>query len=187
MNLSRSTSSEIHNAYNSIANSNSSTLLRPRLRNVCHVKLPHKIESDPLDALQWNPLISFYGAKSVGLFLCNSILLCLNTGTDLNVTAAEQVPIQVRARAENNWARLDYSKLLSHGNSSRWDQSPSRPKTPQEQQDQDEFMLVSLLASLGLPWGANILSHQESWTEIIKVLTSLSVSLSKGQKQTFWK
>lgn len=91
LNLSRNTSSEIHNAYNSIANSNSSTLLRPRLQApfVCHVMLPHKIESHPLDALQWNPLISFYGANSVGLFLCNSILHCLNTGTDLNVTAAE--------------------------------------------------------------------------------------------------
>lgn len=61
-------------------------------------------------------------------------------------------PGESQSRAENNTARADYSRLLSHGKSSRWDRSPSRPKTPQPQelQDQDQSMLVSPWASHGV-------------------------------------
>lgn len=72
-------------------------------------KQPHKIQSNPLDALQWNPLISFYEANSEGLFWSNTILQRLNTGTVLNVTAVEA---QVRARAEQ---RTIQQELITAG------------------------------------------------------------------------
>ncbi len=72
-------------------------------------KQPHRIQSNPLDALQWYSLISFYESNSERLFWWNSILQCLNTGTDLNVTAVEA---QVRARAEQ---RTIQQELITAG------------------------------------------------------------------------